>query len=172
MNRGGYAVAGQCNSFSSQSMMFLAEMDSVGNACSLDSTGGIIDSGGVVSTGGIVSSGGIVDSGGIIDSGGIAKIVCSIPNSVNDVVVTNSKVTLYPNPASDIINLKFENINVASIDNIEITNILGCSIRKIQQDKFIEGNPLSLNVSFLNPGMYFIRITTNKRSWEKKFVLY
>ncbi|HTA27939.1 MAG TPA: hypothetical protein VK809_09125, partial [Bacteroidia bacterium] len=103
---GGYAVAGTSNSYSSTSTMFLAELDSAGNTCTFDSTGGAIGSGGVVGTGGIIGSGGIVDSGGLIDSGGKANIVCSETTGINEIEIATNEITVYPNPASTEVTFK------------------------------------------------------------------
>ena len=68
---------------------------------------------------------------------------------------TNKFLTVYPNPSSDIINLKTNIINNNII--IEVFNIVGQRVLTKKTDMTIS-NDLKLDISNINNGVYFIKI--------------
>jgi len=65
----------------------------------------------------------------------------------------NNNSTLYPNPTSDILNIKSTNLNANS--NLEITNAYG---QVIMSEKITVGNA-KVNIQHLSSGIYFAKIT-------------
>lgn len=66
---------------------------------------------------------------------------------------------LYPNPATDIINVKTE----LSKFEIEIFNLLGQIVIKSSNDK-------EINISNLTEGAYLVRISSNNKTFTKKII--
>lgn len=68
-------------------------------------------------------------------------------------------VAIYPNPASDIININ----SSRSINRIEVYNNLGALILQVNDTH-------KINVSNFDSGIYFLRISSNTRSITKKII--
>ena len=68
-------------------------------------------------------------------------------------------VAIYPNPASDIININ----SSRSINRIEVYNSLGALILQVNDTH-------KINVSNFDSGIYFLRISSNTRSITKKII--
>ncbi len=74
---------------------------------------------------------------------------------------SNFNFKIYPNPASNILNIEFaDNVNVGNLST-EIFNNLGVSVLKINE---FSNNKVNCNISDLSEGMYFCRITNNKNN--------
>ncbi len=72
---------------------------------------------------------------------------------------SNFNFKIYPNPASNILNIEFaDNVNVGNLST-EIFNNLGVSVLKINE---FNNNKFNCNISNLSEGMYFCRIIDNK----------
>jgi hypothetical protein len=88
---------------------------------------------------------------------------------VADFEFENSKVTVYPNPAKDFINIS---IPETENKNLEITIIdaLGRSVYKTQYEINNTKSEIKINLSnFLN-GIYFVEVTNGKEKAIKKFI--
>ena len=72
--------------------------------------------------------------------------------------------SLYPNPASDVINLKSNSLN---IQNIQITDLNGRSIISANYDATSNAH---LDVSSLKSGMYLLNVTTENGTGTCKFI--
>ncbi|NBL64404.1 S8 family serine peptidase [Flavobacterium sp. NST-5] len=72
-------------------------------------------------------------------------------------------ISIYPNPANDILNLAFN-------DNIQITNLTVLDITGKVINANFDLNDKSINVSALQSGVYFLRIATENSVVTKKFV--
>ncbi|MEE9348698.1 MAG: YCF48-related protein [Flavobacteriaceae bacterium] len=92
--------------------------------------------------------------------GKILKFKSSIPTAINDHSLDDD-VTIYPNPTNDYINILGE---ISKIDAIKIIDIHGKVIKMITQ------NVTSVNCQDLNPGTYFIKITSDLKSYNKIFL--
>lgn len=69
------------------------------------------------------------------------------------------KVSIYPNPATDIININADN---QSINTVSIYNIAGETIRSIKEET------TSVDVSDLPSGIYIVRVTTTDSTFTQK----
>ena len=83
----------------------------------------------------------------------------------NTVASLEKGITLYPNPAKNILNLKLpENIDV-NVTSVSIANSLGQIVLKQKTE-----NTTTIDVSNLQKGIYIVSLTTNYGSWNGKFV--
>ena len=69
---------------------------------------------------------------------------------------------LYPNPASDKINLSSNMGEVESL-KIKLFDLSGALLKEIKYSEEID-------VSYLNNGVYYIEITNNKIVYRKRFI--
>ena len=76
--------------------------------------------------------------------------------------------TLYPNPATNTLNLLLEKENTGDNSHVTLYNMLGQTV----MDKPLQQNQLLIhfNISSLPKGTYFIRCSNGTTSWNKKFV--
>ncbi|WP_046757272.1 T9SS type A sorting domain-containing protein [Kordia jejudonensis] len=68
--------------------------------------------------------------------------------SINDVELLDTDVKIYPNPASNILNIQTNTM----ITKVEIFNLLG--------KKVVQANTTEINVSQLSEGMYVMKLTS------------
>ncbi|WP_299525613.1 T9SS type A sorting domain-containing protein [Winogradskyella sp.] len=84
--------------------------------------------------------------------------------SVDDVQLEASTISLYPNPADDVITLKTD----ISISNLSITNNLG-QVVMTKSANFSQTN--DIDTSSLSPGIYIMSISSEDRRTEtRKFI--
>lgn len=77
-------------------------------------------------------------------------------------VKKQSEVSFYPNPAKDVITLKYQ--TTKAID-VTVYNVLGAKVKSFTHST----NETSLNISDLEKGMYFIRFNDNGNIISKSF---
>lgn len=73
--------------------------------------------------------------------------------SMGTVELNSKALSIYPNPASDVINVSLKNGEVAG--NIQIANLAGQNVLSVKATS-------SINVSFLPAGVYIVKATDNK----------
>jgi hypothetical protein len=78
--------------------------------------------------------------------------------------VDNTKFSIYPNPATELLNIELEAINENA--TISIMNALG---EVILVDKQVNQNT-SFNIHHLTSGVYFVKVDTQKSSITKKLI--
>jgi hypothetical protein len=85
------------------------------------------------------------------------------PSSYSGVMelTNNSKVNIYPNPATSILNI--ENV-IGKIDFVVVLDITG---RKVLERR---ENPSQINIESLEQGMYQLLITTEGKNYSRKFI--
>ena len=76
-----------------------------------------------------------------------------------------SRVSLYPNPANDVINVQCTMNNV-QVTALEVFDVYGKLINTVN----VIDNPTQINVSNLASGMYFVRVTTEQGVATNSFV--
>lgn len=92
----------------------------------------------------------------------------SDPSDVVTVLITDinkleqQNIEVYPNPASNFINIKAENIT-----NIRIINTVG----QVMIKNDVNTNHAQININDLQSGVYFIQIDTEKESFTKKIII-
>ena len=86
-------------------------------------------------------------------------------SKVNDLTVgisdnNESRTTVYPNPATDVLNVLSENV----IRQVEIYNVEG------QLVKFSDGNVENIAISNLTEGLYFVKVITDNGTSTHKII--
>ena len=95
------------------------------------------------------------------------KVTRTLISPTHDVV--DLPISLYPNPAKDILNLELQNISTLKVESIEIYDILGKVIKR-EVDPLIS-NTYSINTSALSNGAYNLVIRTKSGLWRRTFVV-
>jgi hypothetical protein len=92
----------------------------------------------------------------------VRKTVASL--SVNETEVLNPKISIYPNPAKNQLNLDFDSSHI-DINKIQIFNTLG--------EKVFETKTISKNITFVTipSGMYFVKIISDTFEVTKKLIV-
>jgi alpha-tubulin suppressor-like RCC1 family protein len=74
----------------------------------------------------------------------------------------NINFTIFPNPASNIVNIQ-PSLN-KTISNIKITDLLGKTIMKSDDDT------KAINIEKLSKGLYIIAVMIDNKSFQQKFI--
>ena len=92
---------------------------------------------------------------------GVAMIIV---RDTNVEETTCGNISVYPNPAKDVVRLSTDN---GQQTTVRIYNILGMLIEEIE----INSNETEINVSDYNPGIYFFNIQTENGNVTRKIVV-
>jgi hypothetical protein len=82
------------------------------------------------------------------------------------------KISLYPNPARDQLKIEFRSDNLSSPE-IQVIDLTGKVVKKIDreinhdQDVF----NVELDISTLQPGVYFVKVIQGDRLFSKKLMV-
>lgn len=79
------------------------------------------------------------------------------------------KFKIYPNPASDILNLKFNQDLATSNIDINVFDVQGKLV--LNTSKSIRNSKVRLNVSYLKTGLYFLKINNGINSVTQKIAI-
>lgn len=92
--------------------------------------------------------------------------ICIVPQTSGLEEISNSQITVYPNPTSDKLNLRFsQNTTVNDIRSISIYNVNGSFV------KTIPNNSNTIDVNQFSKGIYFLKILANGQSITTKFIV-
>lgn len=83
---------------------------------------------------------------------------------LDEAISLENAIKLYPNPATDILNLKLPDVPNFDIQHISITNMLGQTVYSAA------GKTTSIAIDFLKTGLYQLLLTTDKGNWNGRFV--
>ncbi len=89
--------------------------------------------------------------------------VTTLVDGINSYLLNS--ITLYPNPAKDVVNVQCTLNNVQCV-SVEVFDVYGKVINTVN----VVENPTRINVSNLANGMYFVRVTTDEGAVTKTFV--
>ena len=78
-----------------------------------------------------------------------------------------NSISLYPNPANDVVNVECTMNNV-QLEGIEVIDVYGKVVRTVVGAN--NYSPIRINVSGLANGMYFVRVTTDEGVVTKTFI--
>ena len=109
---------------------------------------------GVTGSGGIIASI-VLDTNSFTYNSGVLAYLEPIPSSVTPTVSTQQNLTLYPNPATNVLNL------VSPAGTISISDPLGRSYA-------VPRNGDALDISTLPPGVYFVRDGVSRAKFVKE----
>jgi hypothetical protein len=92
---------------------------------------------------------------------------CTVPNlTATDFIAIEKSITVYPNPATDILNINLGNTNLENeVQNISIFDLKGSLISGTS--KFVP----SLDIKKLSTGTYFVKIQFSQSVVTKKIVV-
>ncbi len=114
---------------------------------------------------------GLDSNGNLLKLDGFKIIVVNEDDltSVNDPEKV-SKLNVYPNPSSGVVNLEFE---ATSSENARIQVIDAMGREVISQEKFVTGgnNEIELNLNEVSEGLYFIKINVGNYNACKRVLL-
>ncbi len=99
----------------------------------------------------------------IVDAEGNAATEILIEPSgtgINNTYIHNG-ISLYPNPAKDVLNINIE--EVSTIQKVEIYNTAGSKVLEV-------ANKNTISVKSLLSGVYFVKATTDKGIYMKRFI--
>ena len=88
--------------------------------------------------------------------------------AINSINANSDAVKVYPNPAEQVLNVKF-NYSQTGLAEINITDVTGRIIME-QSAEVNLGSIVSLNVSGLTSGVYFIGIKSKTSVQQVKFI--
>jgi thiol-disulfide isomerase/thioredoxin len=111
----------------------------------------------------LIEPSGAINNAGKSNAQGVASTL--------DIEKNNFKLSAYPNPSSDLINLKLELDESANV-TIEVVDILGAVVSVIETQNLSAGTALNIiDVSNLSEGVYFIKTTVNSKIELKRIVV-
>ena len=93
--------------------------------------------------------------------------VITQPNGIDNYLLNS--ITLYPNPANDVVNVQCTMYNV-QLEGIEVIDVYGKVVRTVVGANNYSPLQTRINVSDLAAGMYFVRVTTKQGAVTKRFV--
>ncbi len=91
-------------------------------------------------------------------------VICEGIQSIS----VNNGISLYPNPANNAITLEFEKA-ISGDAQIDISDVTGRIISS-RSVNALAGSAITINVSGIASGMYFVRVTTPKSEYYAKFI--
>ena len=102
-------------------------------------------------------------------SGSMFGTITVVPEGTlsNSEFLINENVNIYPNPADDIINLELKS-NISKDLSLIIFNPLGQEVERIEVNVY---KNKSIDISNLNSGLYFIKISHDKTSLTKRLIV-
>ncbi|MBO7494507.1 MAG: fibronectin type III domain-containing protein [Bacteroidales bacterium] len=103
-------------------------------------------------------------------NGNLSEWSGSITAQTTNVGIENhllNSISLYPNPANDVVNVQCTMNNV-QLEGIEVFDVYGKVVRTIVGAN--NYSPIRINVSGLANGMYFVRVTTDEGTVTKTFI--
>lgn len=107
------------------------------------------------------------DNTSITETLPICTVSCTTTTSVSNMGFNDSNISVYPNPTDTKLKVEFENSASNNSLKIAIMNTLGQVVIE-QNSTLLGGN--EIDVSRLNPGLYFVEVQNDKESWLKKFI--
>lgn len=90
------------------------------------------------------------------------------PANIAD-VNANFDFQLFPNPAKNIVNVNTE--SAFNLKKVEVINVCGVTVLTNNFQNHYNAKTLEMNVSGLNKGIYFIRISDNTKSATKRLII-
>jgi hypothetical protein len=102
--------------------------------------------------------------------GGSYQVICGVTN-LSEIVKEQFALTIFPNPFSESITLKFKyDETPEQIEDINVLNTLGMVVKTFSSDDLKNSRSSQINLSDLSAGIYFIKITINKISYDYKII--
>ena len=87
-------------------------------------------------------------------------------NGINNISINNNGLSIYPNPASNYVNIKLENTSHSNL-TLNIYNIIGLLVKS----ETIANDQQKINISDLNNGTYLLEIKSNFGTKTQKLII-
>lgn len=118
----------------------------------------------------VLNSGQIFIIGGNFTTGNGASDVCYLVNGVtvgieNNALVSNRFLSIYPNPANDLLTIEIEGVDLTGLSKIEILDVTG---RIVSTNSTLTTNKTSIDVSAYETGIYFCRFISDDGGYAVK----
>lgn len=89
------------------------------------------------------------------------------PDGINEAILNNISVSeIYPNPASDVVNIDYDMPYEVKEASVKIVNILGAVVKEQQINT--RYNKMRINITDLTGGIYFYSLTINGEIYSTK----
>jgi hypothetical protein len=92
--------------------------------------------------------------------------VSRVATAIED-VESNENLSVFPNPASEILNIQVE--NNTKVTNVQITDIVGKQVLQIDNPTFND-RQIVIPIKQLQFGTYLLLIQTDEKTWQHKFI--
>ncbi len=103
-------------------------------------------------------------------SGGSYNLICGITD-VNEILKEQYALTVFPNPFLENVTLKFKyDETPENVEAIHVLNTLGMTLKTISSDELKNNRSIQIDLSELSAGIYFIKTTINKISYDYKII--
>ena len=103
------------------------------------------------------------------DSAAIATMLVDTCN-IGLFELSDLSFDIYPNPASDFVTIDFDSFTNTDITELQLTSIDGKTVRVLNIND-AHSNLMSINISDVNTGIYFIRMTTSYGQIVKELII-
>ena len=98
----------------------------------------------------------------------VNDLACGV--GVNDKPALVNAINLYPNPAANTVNLKF-NINKNSNAVVEIYNVMGQQVAHFDNQSIANGTVLTINLAAYKSGIYSINTLVEGKMYSQKLIV-
>jgi hypothetical protein len=95
---------------------------------------------------------------------------CTLGNSVESELPSEEEFTIFPNPATNRLNIKFKN-NLNGEINYRIVNDLGVEISNHTLSSTADAAEIPLDSRSIVPGLYYLEIKIGEKLFTEKFVV-
>jgi hypothetical protein len=85
--------------------------------------------------------------------------------------LTFIKWSLYPNPAQDLVNIEFTHANIGSELELKIVGLRGYTYYTGMVEITEENQVVSLPLTGIDPGVYFLTITSQHKVYTEKLII-
>jgi hypothetical protein len=85
--------------------------------------------------------------------------------------LTMDGVNVFPNPASDVLNVSYEVLDEATDVNISIMDMTGRTIQTVERAGVVGNQRETINIDGMGAGYYFVSIRSNGETITKKFAI-
>ncbi len=87
-----------------------------------------------------------------------------------DAQVADKQLNVYPNPATNQINIDLANVCLGSSIEVDIMNVIGKNAISRRFDNLDGIISLNMSVAELSPGIYILRVKCGRQVWQSKFI--
>lgn len=117
-----------------------------------------------------MDSNGSYGPGGSLISGFWLNVVGSYPQSVNVLEDQKSRITLFPNPTNDILNVRLTSPGQRNQMSLRIYAMDGREVFQVPNALLSENNSIQIDLDILNSGYYLLVIQNGNKIYHAPFV--